>query len=372
MILSKRLSLAATLLALTGCVGTTDPAADDYYADDFAIEKAAPRKTAPVVRKDAVRPVETRAVETASGDSDISAYANAQNSEVGKRISSIAAKLAQINDGIAKNGAAFDALKTQSAREAETYYENVAKIYARLQKGTTPGNPELTAMWKQSAQLLAGADKNMTETAKLSTEAARAKNELDSLLNTATETYMIPGALESDHENLKKVEDDARRSIISLDRLSSEIAAQITRQQQYFSAEKQNIDQLEKEIRNGGMINADRSKAAAPIALNAASALPEANLTGRRPLMVIRFNKKNVAYERSLYDAVKAALDKRPSTNFEIVAVGSGAADKAEAAKNAEAVRDTLTSMGLPEDRVFVSKTEKTGVKSTEVHLYLK
>lgn len=365
--------MAATLLALTGCVGTVGPAADDYYADDFAIEKTASRKTAPTVRQDAARPAETYAVGTATADSDVSAFANAQNSEVGKRIASIAAKLTQINDGIVKNTAAFNTLKTQSAQEAETYYENVAKIYVRLQKGTTPGNPELTAMWKQSAQLLTGADKNMTETAKLSTETVRARNELDSLLNTISETYMVPGALESDHENLKKVEDDARRLIISLDRLTSEIAAQITRQQQYFSAEKQNIDQLDKEIRNGGMINATRSApAAAPIALNAVSALPEANLTGRRPLMVIRFNKKNIAYERSLYDAVKAALDKRPTTNFEVVAVSSGSADAAEAVKNAETVRDTLASMGLPEDRVYSSKTEKAGIKSTEVHLYLK
>ena len=108
--------------------------------------------------------------------------------------------------------------------------------------------------------------------------------------------------------------------------------------------------------------------------MSPAAQLPEANLAGRRPLMVIRFNKKNVAYEQALYKAVKAALDKRPNTVFEVVAVSPANAKSGEfeAAKNADAVRNSLTAMGLPDSRIYSSKTKNASIQTTEVHLYLK
>ncbi|MGN1078857.1 MAG: hypothetical protein ACI4TE_01655, partial [Alphaproteobacteria bacterium] len=224
-----------------------------------------------------------------------------------------------------------------------------------------------------------GSDKNMSETAKLSSEIIRTKNELNSLLDTIGETYLIPGAMEIDHENLKTLEDQANQTVVSLNRLSSDVAAQIARQQQYFSSESQNINMLGTDIQNGKIMNvrpqAAVSVPAAPAALlSAAAYLPDADLAGRRPLMVIRFNKKNVAYEQSLYKAVKAALDKRPNTGFEIVAVSPANAKsgEAEAAKNADAVHTSLISMGLPEDRIYSSKTKSASIQTTEVHLYLK
>lgn len=218
----------------------------------------------------------------------------------------------------------------------------------------------------------------MSETAKLSSEIIRTKNELNSLLDTIGETFLIPGAMEIDHENLKALEDQANQTVVSLNRLSSDVSAQIARQQQYFSTESQNINMLGTDIQSGSMVNARPQAAvsvpAAPALLSAAAYLPDADLNGRRPLMVIRFNKKNVAYEQSLYKAVKAALDKRPNTNFEIVAVSPSNAKsgETEAAKNADAVRNSLISMGLPESRIYSSKTKSASIQTTEVHLYLK
>lgn len=253
-------------------------------------------------------------------------------------------------------------MKNKNAEESRQYYEYVARIHARLQIGTTPGNPELTEMWKQASALLTGSDKNMSETAKLSSEIIRTKNELNSLLDTIGETFLIPGAMEIDHENLKALEDQANQTVVSLNRLSSDVSAQIARQQQYFSTESQNINMLGTDIQNGSTMNARPQAAvsvpAAPALLSAAAYLPDADLAGRRPLMVIRFNKKNVAYEQSLYKAVKAALDKRPNTNFEIVAVSPANAKsgETEAAKNADAVRNSLISMGLPETAFILRK----------------
>ena len=374
----KRLSLAAALLTFAGCASSSDPYSDDYFADDFAMQSSESEHTKPAAKKAEEKTAETPRAKTEKPQD--SAYtANTQIvSEVSKKVAAIETKLQQIQENIRKNTEVFRELKNKNAEESRQYYEYVARIHARLQIGTTPGNPELTEMWKQASALLTGSDKNMSETAKLSSEIIRTKNELNSLLDTIGETFLIPGAMEIDHENLKALEDQANQTVVSLNRLSSDVSAQIARQQQYFSTESQNINMLGTDIQSGSMVNARPQAAvsvpAAPALLSAAAYLPDADLNGRRPLMVIRFNKKNVAYEQSLYKAVKAALDKRPNTNFEIVAVSPSNAKsgETEAAKNADAVRNSLISMGLPESRIYSSKTKSASIQTTEVHLYLK
>ena len=374
----KRLSLAAALLTFAGCVSSSDPYSDDYFADDFAMQSSESEQTKPAAKKAEEKTAETPRAKTEKPQ-DSTYTANTQIvSEVSKKVAAIETKLQQIQENIRKNTEVFRELKNKNAEESRQYYEYVARIHARLQIGTTPGNPELTEMWKQASALLTGSDKNMSETAKLSSEIIRTKNELNSLLDTIGETFLIPGAMEIDHENLKALEDQANQTVVSLNRLSSDVSAQIARQQQYFSTESQNINMLGTDIQSGSMVNARPQAAvsvpAAPALLSAAAYLPDADLNGRRPLMVIRFNKKNVAYEQSLYKAVKAALDKRPNTNFEIVAVSPSNAKsgETEAAKNADAVRNSLISMGLPESRIYSSKTKSASIQTTEVHLYLK
>ena len=97
----------------------------------------------------------------------------------------------------------------------------------------------------------------------------------------------------------------------------------------------------------------------------------------KRPLVVIRFDRKDVAYEQALYNAVSRALERRPSTTFSLVAVvpnlgGTAklALNRNKARRNAENVLRSLQRMGLSPQRVSLS--ERTGRStSTEVHLYL-
>ena len=365
----KRLSLTAAVLTFAGCTMSSGQSNDTYYENDFTLKT--PRSA-------------TAVSERAEGDKAAEFASNTPIvSEVSKKIAAIETKLRQVQKNIKKATDSFRDLKNKSAEEADHYYEYVARIRARLQNGTTPGNPELTEMWKQASALLSGSDKNMSETAKLSSEMVRAKNELDSLLETIRETFSVPGAMEIDHENLKQLEDESNQTIVSLKRLSSELSLQIARQQRYFSTESQNVNALSTEIQAGRVSNGNVSqmvpsaaatKPAKPAYLPSAIDLPETDISGRRPLMVIRFNKRDMDYEQSLYKAVKAALDKRPSTHFEVVAVSpadtrSGAF---EAAKNADAVRESLLAMGLPASRIYSSQASKPGIKTTEVHLYLK
>ena len=92
---------------------------------------------------------------------------------------------------------------------------------------------------------------------------------------------------------------------------------------------------------------------------------------------MIRFDRKDVAYEQALYNAGSRALERRPSATFLLVALApnmGGAAriavNRNKARRNAENVLRSLQRFGLPPQRVSLS--ERTGpATSTEVHLYI-
>ena len=101
--------------------------------------------------------------------------------------------------------------------------------------------------------------------------------------------------------------------------------------------------------------------------------------SGRRPLVVIRFDRNKVPYQQALYNAVGRVLERRPNSAFALVAVAPASGGPARVALNsnkarrhAEDVLRSLTEMGLPPARVAVSAKTSSSASSNEVHLYLR
>lgn len=380
----KRFSLLVALLPAFGCAtGSDKTVADDYYADDYAL--AAPAERAASSDRAKIRADKTvPAAEASDNTADRFGYTASEQktSAVSETVSKVESSVAELNQALRQNKETFKNLKAQSAEKAAKYYEIVAHINARLQIGTTPGNPELTEMWKQASAALTEMGDKVQEMKILNGEVNKQNAQINALLGNIAKTFTVPGALESDHERLKDLEDETNLTLIAQKRLASELSAQVDRQMQAFKNESALVAALANGIRSGKPYGAE---AAAPVSLNSPASLqpslsdedddnvPTAKIDGRRPLMTIRFDRANVAYEQPLYRAVKAALDKRPNTDFELVAVSSAKkGNVADALKKVDAVRDTLLAMGLPADRVYVSKTTDMKAKTAEVRLFLK
>lgn len=380
----KKFSLLVALLPAFGCAtGSDKTVADDYYADDYAL--AAPAERAASSDRAKIRADKTvTAAEASDNTADRFGYTASEQktSAVSETVSKVESSVAELNQALRQNKETFKNLKAQSAEKAAKYYEIVAHINARLQIGTTPGNPELTEMWKQASAALTEMGDKVQEMKILNGEVNKQNAQINALLGNIAKTFTVPGALESDHERLKDLEDETNLTLIAQKRLASELSAQVDRQMQAFKNESALVAALANGIRSGKPYGAE---AAAPVSLNSPASLqpslsdedddnvPTAKIDGRRPLMTIRFDRANVAYEQPLYRAVKAALDKRPNTDFELVAVSSAKkGNVADALKKADAVRDTLLAMGLPADRVYVSKTTDMKAKTAEVRLFLK
>ena len=94
---------------------------------------------------------------------------------------------------------------------------------------------------------------------------------------------------------------------------------------------------------------------------------------------MIRFDRPNVEYESALFNAVSAALNRRPGSEFEIIAVTPNQGTPAQVAlaandarRDAERVLRSLTAMGLPPARVNLSAASSADARTNEVQLYIR
>lgn len=97
------------------------------------------------------------------------------------------------------------------------------------------------------------------------------------------------------------------------------------------------------------------------------------------PLIIIRFNQRNVYFEKPLYTVVSKALETKPSVMFDLVLViptyGEAAKDERQAKiarANANKVVTTMRKMGLPASRITVTEQQSPVAESDEVHVFVR
>jgi hypothetical protein len=301
---------------------------------------------------------------------------------VGAKVQALRGDLQQLQDNINRHNADLQQLRQGMAQDAATYYSLVGTINSRLQVGTTPGNPELMAQWNQSQAALDRMANDVTKLSNLSNQAAVDSSVATYILESVKAVYGLPGAVDEDHRQLGLLESEVSRTLVPIDQLLNAISDDIGRQSSYVSNERWNLVTLSLSVRNGelygpSLANNTITAPATPRRPQSAAAL--AKMIDRRPLVIIRFSRPKVRYEKPLYTAVRRALERRPNVVFDLVAVAPQQDDPAqitlhsEASKrNAENVLRSLTIMGLGAERVSLSATTNAVVQSDEVRLYVR
>lgn len=308
---------------------------------------------------------------------------------VGQKVSMLRGELQRMRQQTRQWNEALQQIRRETGAHSQAYHSSIAAINARLQVGTTPGNPFLVQQWNVSQSALARIDSDIARMNSLANSVAGTSTMSSYLLETTRAAYGLSGAVEEDHRQLAILEDEVNRTVVLIDRLLNELSEDINRQTTYVSNERNNLTSLSLAIKNGEIMGnslANRAFAtAAPIASARPSASsfstpqPPAAAVGRRPLVVIRFDRPNVAYEQALYSAVNKALQRRPQAGFDLVAVAAANGSPAQvtvasnkAKRSAESVLRSLSEMGLPLQRVRLSAITSTRAQSNEVHLYVR
>jgi len=298
---------------------------------------------------------------------------------VGQKIKTLRDDLLKLQKQLSDENNQLQSLRISARQFAGNYHSLKAAMNARLQVGTTPGNPELVAQWNQAQAELQQVGASIAALNALASQVSGTASLSAFLLESTSTTFELRGAIEEDHRQLATLEDEVNKTVVVIDRLLNELSDDIARTQNYFANERLNLTAMQVAIDNGEYIGgslANRSygvPAPAP-AGGAASAVGQ-----RQPLAVIRFERENVQYEQALFTVVGAALERRPNAAFDIVAVAPGGGDAARVAlatnrsrRNAEGVLRTLTNMGLPADRMTLSATSSPQVQVNEVHIYVR
>lgn len=261
---------------------------------------------------------------------------------------------------------------------AARYQTLVGGITARLQIGTTPGNPELISDWNDAQGQLSGLEQNVARLSSLSTRVAANASTASFLQSSIRSAYRLSGGIDQDHRNLDLLEDDTSRAIVVIERLLNELSDEVNRQSATVAAERRTMASLALSINSGRMFGAPLSAriGASPTPV-AARPVPAA--AQRRPLVTIRFDRQDVAYRQPLYDAVSAALDRNPGVTFEVQGVAPARGEPAEQARaandarrQAEGVVRSLVEMGLPSDRMSLSAATAREASVTEVRVFVR
>jgi hypothetical protein len=303
-----------------------------------------------------------------------------QGSNTGTAVSSTIASLRNqvmsLEGHISSNAQRLAGLRGQAAGNATQYHEAKARITARLQVGTTRGNPELVAEWNTAQQALDQLTVNINAMSTLGTDIANDSSTAHYALDQISATFNVSGAVDEDHRQLSVLEDETNQTIILIDRLLKSVSDDVQRQTAYAANERSNLTTLAAAIKNGELYGAELGTSL-PVAQNAAGVTQIAY--GGTPLVVIRFDKPNVDYQQILYAALSQALQARPGAGFSVVAVsptrGTVAAvqiAQTSAKRHAQEVMRSITDMGVPASRLAVASSTDPSATSSEVRVFVR
>lgn len=300
---------------------------------------------------------------------------------VGDRVSEMREEFSSLNNEIKENKNLFNLLKANGISSAEVYHSTVAAIAARLQIGTTPGNPILLNQYERALTELAAVGSQGQQLVELGNQISLLSARVSYLKDQTRSAKRLRGAVDEDHRKLSILQDDIKRRGVDLTRLLENLNETIRRRDIYLAAERRRLTQLASAISIGesygnglgtlnslpasndeGVINQDQRS--------------DANLSGN-PIAVIRIQGESNKFSQGLYGAVSAALERAPNATFTLVAVSSTAGNSSEKAARAATAREkagkiisSLISMGMPADRLSVTELALANIEDTEVRVY--
>ena len=300
---------------------------------------------------------------------------------VGQRILEMQEEFIKLDADIKQGEDNFEELKFNGIKSAENYHSIVAAIAARLQIGTTPGNPILLNQYEQAQTELAEVGAQGQNLVDVGNQIALFSTRVSYLLEQARSAKKLRGAVDEDHRNLSSFQDTLKRRNVDVLRTLEDLNETVRRRDIFLAAERRRLTQLANAISIGESFG---------LGLGTLGSLPAINDNenseqGKRsesisvspnPIAIFRIDEQD-NYEQNLFGAISATLDKAPQSRFTLVAVSSSAGNPSEQAERAANARNdvsrlisSLISMGMPVDRISVSSLSVANVENTEVRLY--
>ena len=409
--MTRRYSMGILLAGMVAFAFSANPAFAKIVSGDNAVESLG---TAP-------NPSLAMAAASASTDS-LSAFGPSSGTVVGNRSIELRDSILRLRSSVNLNSNEFATLRNSGAAGAVQYHSTVAAITARLQNGTTRGNPILLRQWEEANGSLDEVTASLSRLNTLQTAVDADASMASYLLESVQAAFQLSGAVDEDHDQLKLLHDEVSRLVVQLDYLRNQTTGDIERQTSYLTSERTNLQALAFAISRGELLGngisnhpvivntspvASMPASAGPVGFAAPATAVTPGVLGAAPmspreymqesgmapvsnsaavapsvgrlLVLIRYNQPHVDYEAQLSKAVGTAIERRPNATFSIVAVAPSSGDPADLAKaqdearrNAEGVKRSLVQLGLSPSRISMANAQIQTAQSAEVHVYIR
>jgi hypothetical protein len=285
-------------------------------------------------------------------------------SGVGRKTAELREQLQRLDDEVTQQTRQLDEIRGRLDEAAGGVDTRVAGIETRLKSRGTPNDPQLLADWNDAQGQLNRTSEEMARLTNISTWSTSDATLVSYILQSVRAASGQPGTSEAERRQLAQLERDANRASVNVDRLVSKVSGEIATRSLFVAAAHRRLAALAPAISAGRPTPA--LAAASPGGSSGAS-------SGRPALVTIHFDRPDVPYEEALYGAVNQALERRPDVAFDVVAVtppGAAPGNATASKRNIESVVQSLTSMGLPADRIRLSARTLADASGNEVRIY--
>jgi len=146
--------------------------------------------------------------------------------------------------GLATQRGQLETTRNQMQNDTASYQSLVAAITAHLQRGTTPGNPDLVTQWNEAQAKLDAVTLGVGQLNSLASQVTTQASVAGYLIDNVRATYNVGGATDDDHSQLRAIESESGRSIQEVDRLIGDLNAEIGRENGFLGRERANLAAL--------------------------------------------------------------------------------------------------------------------------------
>lgn len=188
-----------------------------------------------------------------AGDT-LSNFGPSSGTVVGNRALELRDEVLRMRSSVNLNAGEFSILRSNGAAGAVQYHSTVAAITARLQNGTTRGNPILLRQWEEAEASLNEVTNSLNRLNSLQTSVAADASLASYLLESIQAGFQLSGAVDEDHDQLKLLRDEVSRMIVQLDYLRNQVTDDIQRQTTYLTTERANLQTLAFAITRGELL----------------------------------------------------------------------------------------------------------------------
>ena len=292
------------------------------------------------------------------------------NPYVDERIKTLKNEVSTAKDVQDRRKKTLNEMREHVVKSNGKYKDTVNKIQFSLSSGVEPANKDLIDQWKDARMQLEKNNDIAFDMRMLVAQLEKDVKILDYIDESVKGMDKIPGKTRNEQTELNQVLSDTaflKKDVMALIKSTEDEADSST---VAVLNEKENLNDLALSIKEGrvvGMSNSSSMYSSHNMNGNNinAKSLDQKLVNGGRALIDIDMSK-NTDCSEPLYHSLSRALERDPSTSFQVVSIAS---NMSVAKKNSEKVISVLTEMGMPASRISIkSHTIITG--NPQVSIY--